>query len=123
MSALLEMFKEGEKAREFGFSYSDYRGFMRDVIDECKEVEEAIENKESIERIHEEVGDLLFAAVSLAECLGCDIESTIERSTNKFAKRMDHVIMLTQEQGLSDLKGQDVSFMMSLWRQAKKAVG
>ena len=116
MNDLLSLEKD---AREFGFEWPNEAMIIEQVIDECREIKEAIVQQEMHGRIQEEIGDLLHSAVSLCEFAGFDVEETLAKINNKFGKRMQAIKKLTYELGLSNLKGQSIEFMMELWRKAK----
>lgn len=116
LEALIAMEKD---ARAFGFEWSDEMMILEQVIDECREIREAIQNRETDDRIQEEIGDLLHSAVSLCLFAGFDVKEILSNVTAKFKGRMNALKILTQERGLSDLKGQSMDRMLELWRQAK----
>jgi uncharacterized protein YabN with tetrapyrrole methylase and pyrophosphatase domain len=118
-NALNDLLSLEKDAREFGFEWPNEAMIIEQVIDECREIKEAIENQEIRERIQEEIGDLLHSAVSLCEFAGFEIDETLAKVNNKFGKRMRAIKKLTYELGLSNLKGQSIEFMMELWRKAK----
>lgn len=106
-------------ARDFGFNWSNIDMILDQVISECKEVKDAISNQESNERVQEEVGDLLHTAISLCIFAGFDIEQILEKATRKFNSRMVALKDLTKQQGLTDLQGQPMDYMLDLWAKAK----
>jgi uncharacterized protein YabN with tetrapyrrole methylase and pyrophosphatase domain len=117
---LQELLHLEKDARQFGFDWPDETMIIDQVIDECREIKEALANDESRERIQEEIGDLLHSAVSLCTFAGFDVSETLNKVNVKFAKRMKAMKALTQELGLPDLQGQSIEFMMVLWRKAKR---
>jgi len=48
MSALKDLITLEKDAREYGFDWSDYNMILEQVIDECREIKEAIENDDAI---------------------------------------------------------------------------
>jgi RPE2 domain-containing protein len=48
MSALKDLITLEKDARAYGFDWSDYEMILEQVIDECREIKEAIENGEAI---------------------------------------------------------------------------
>jgi NTP pyrophosphatase (non-canonical NTP hydrolase) len=66
-------------AREFGFEWPNEAMIIEQVIDECKEIKEAIEKKERHERIQEEMGDLLHSTISLCDFAGFDLNETFDQ--------------------------------------------
>jgi uncharacterized protein YabN with tetrapyrrole methylase and pyrophosphatase domain len=119
-NSLNELLYIEKDTREFGFEWEDEDMIIDQVIDECREIREAIENQEPSARIQEEIGDLIHSAVSLCLFVGFDLEETITKVNDKFRKRMQAVKELTYELGLPNLKGQSIEFMMEIWRKAKQ---
>jgi GNAT superfamily N-acetyltransferase/NTP pyrophosphatase (non-canonical NTP hydrolase) len=117
--ALHELLYLEENARNFGFEWTDKAMVIDQAIDECREIKEAIEKQESLDRLQEEIGDLLHSAISLCAFSGFDVEETLTKVNKKFRKRMTRIKKLTHEIGLENLKGQSIDFMMELWRKAK----
>ena len=86
-----------------------------------RELEEVLDGQEgSLEnqRVEEELGDLLFAAVNLARHRKIDPESALRNATFKFQKRFEFV-----EEALrrDDLPIQDagLELLETLWQKAK----
>jgi tetrapyrrole methylase family protein/MazG family protein len=71
-------------------------------------------------RVGEELGDLLFAAVSLARHLDVDPESALRGSSAEFRRRFEIVERLAAERGL-DLATADPGLVATWWEQAKVA--
>jgi uncharacterized protein YabN with tetrapyrrole methylase and pyrophosphatase domain len=119
LNALQDLIRLEKEARAFGFDWPNEKMIIEQVMDECKEINEAIEKQEGLERIQEEIGDLLHSAVSLCLFAGFEVEETLMKVNSKFGKRMQAMKALTHELGLTTLQGQSVDFMLALWRKAK----
>lgn len=117
LKKLIELEKE---AVDFGFEWPNPKSIIKQAINECSEIEEAINNNESLDRIQEEIGDLIHAALSLCRFIGLDIHQTLYRLTIKFSNRIDKLKLITKKHGLNSLVGQDTAFMLKLWDEAKK---
>jgi uncharacterized protein YabN with tetrapyrrole methylase and pyrophosphatase domain len=120
MNSLKNLILLEKDARAFGFDWSDQDMIIDQVIDECREVKEAIDNNEPTERVQEEIGDLLHTAISLCIFSGFDLEETLAKTTEKFELRMNTLKSLTRKHNLGDLQGQSIEFMLKLWREAKE---
>jgi len=107
-------------ARKFGFDWPDHFMILAQVIDECREVREEIDQGSDKARLQEEIGDLLHSVVSLCVFSGFDVEETIAKINTKFSRRMGLLKELTQRQNLENLKGKSIDFMLNLWREVKK---
>lgn len=90
------------------------------AFEPCIEIKEDIKANASADKIQEEIGDLLHAAISLCAFSGFSVEETLEKINKKFGARMEKVKQLAYEQGLKDLNGKSTKFMLELWVKAKE---
>jgi NTP pyrophosphatase (non-canonical NTP hydrolase) len=119
LNALHDLLHLEKDATAFGFEWPNEAMIIEQAIDECREIKEAIDKRESTDRIQEEIGDLIHSAISLCIFAGFDVEETLVKVNNKFGKRMQAIKKLTYELGLSNLQGKSIDFMLELWRKAK----
>ena len=119
--AFTHLLNEEYAARDFGFDYPNLEMIIDQVQDESKEVLEAVNGSESSERIQEEIGDLIHAAIAVCRFQGYDVSETVKKTALKFESRMANLKRLSQEKGLDDFKGLEVPQMLELWKQAKKS--
>lgn len=117
LKKLIELEKE---AVDFGFEWPNSKSIINQAISECLEIEEAINKNESLERIQEEVGDLIHAAISICRFTGLNIEQTLSKLTLKFSNRIEALKLVAKQHQLDSLVGQDSDFMLQLWEEAKK---
>ena len=97
---------------------------MQQIHSECREIDELLPTKESNpERLQEEIGDLLHAAISLCVYCGYDTNITLEQALNKFEKRFHQTKYFAAKDGYSNLHGKNMEEMMKYWKMAKEAVG
>lgn len=120
MNALQKLIYLEQDAREFGFDWPDHFMILDQIIDECREVREEIDQDSNREKLQEEIGDLLHSVISLCIFSRFDALETISKTNAKFSKRMQLLKELTKQKGLEDLQGQSIDFMLSLWREVKK---
>ena len=73
----------GQRAARVGFDWEDAEGTYRKIAEEISELRGAVD----AESRREELGDLLFAVVSLARHLGIDPDSALRRANSKFERR------------------------------------
>ncbi|XVJ64386.1 MAG: nucleoside triphosphate pyrophosphohydrolase [Sphingopyxis sp.] len=83
LPALLRAQKLQGRAARVGFDWPDAEGPRDKIVEELAEVAAA----DSDAARHEEVGDLLFAAVNYARKLGVDAEDALRAANVKFARR------------------------------------
>jgi uncharacterized protein YabN with tetrapyrrole methylase and pyrophosphatase domain len=107
-------------ARAFGFDWPDAVTIVEQAESECLEIREAILQRESSARIHEEIGDLLHTAVSLCLFMGFSPEETLMNVNQKFGGRMQKLKQIAEDKGYHHLRGQDFKTMLALWDEAKK---
>ena len=72
------------------FDWPDWRQTLDKVREELDEVAEAAGSDDTA-RVHEEMGDLLFAAANLARKLGVDAEAALRDANLKFTRRFHYV--------------------------------
>lgn len=112
-----------KQAIAYGFAWPNVDMILDQVRNECKEVQQAIAQNESVGRIQEEVGDILHAAISLCVFMNFDVEETLANSKDKFEKRFLGVLEIAREQGYTDLKKQPIEKLLTLWELAKQRQG
>jgi MazG family protein len=86
MPALLRAHRIGEKAATAGFDWSRPDGVLDKLREELAELEAAVAG-EGAERVEAELGDLLFAATSLARHLRIRSEDALGKATDRFEAR------------------------------------
>jgi|GEM_PF-414220 len=123
MSPLEKLIEAELKAREFGFDWPNFQMIIDQAIDECREIQEVIDSKESRLRLQEEVGDLLHTAISMCNFAKINVEETLSATHRKFQNRMDSVKYFAKAQGYESLKGQPTELLLELWHKAKAAEG
>src|SRR5438874_792968 len=95
----------------------DHRSLARHLLEEAHEVLDTIDAGDS-DRLEDELGDVLFAAVALARKLGVDAESALRRTTRTFAERYEAMLRLAREREL-DLEQLPDEALMALFREAR----
>jgi tetrapyrrole methylase family protein/MazG family protein/ATP diphosphatase len=118
MPALARAQRISERAAAVGFDWPDVAGTRAKVVEELGEIDRAIAEG-SAARIEAEIGDLLFAAVSLARKLDCDAESALRGAIAKFERRFEHVEDRLRERGRTPRES-DLAEMDALWEEAKR---
>jgi MazG family protein len=114
---LLMAYRLQERAAGIGFDWPDAKGPMEKVKEETAELERETGNGQR-ERIEEEIGDLLFAAVNLARKLGVEPGQALERANSKFTKRFENVEKLAEERGL-EMGRATLEELDKLWDEVK----
>ncbi len=91
LPALMRAEKLTRRAAKVGFDWAHWRDTWGKVQEELGEVKSAVESDQSTDRVAEEIGDLLFAAVNLSRQLGIDAEAALRDANAKFTRRFHYV--------------------------------
>lgn len=107
---------------ETNFGYDDKHDIIQDLYDEIDELKEELEiqdkNKNNLQRIFEELGDVLFVIGNLANRYGIDSAKSLEYSIKEFERRM--IYCEEHYNGELPLKQAPKEVMVKLWKEAKK---
>jgi len=115
---LLMAYRLQERAAGIGFDWPDVKGPLAKVKEETTELEKEL-GAGRRERIEEEVGDLLFAAVNLSRKLGVEPGQALERANAKFQNRFEAVEKLAEQRGL-EMGRASLEELDKLWDDVKK---
>jgi MazG family protein len=105
LPALLLAQKVQKRAVAIGFEYPDLAGALADLDSELAELKSELADAEPApetppdERVAEELGDLLFAAVNVARRLNVDPELELRRASTRFVERVERAEQLAAEKG------------------------
>ena len=108
------------KAAKVGFDWPDVTGALPKIAEEAGEIL-AVADSGDADRVHDEVGDLLFAVVNVARHLGVEPEAALRAATGKFRQRFERVELLAAERGI-ELAGADLAVLDALWDEIKREV-
>ena len=100
------------------FTGENFSQLIEQIQNECIEIQEAWD-KEDIDHLQEEVGDLIQAAISLAVFCELDPHETLLKSIEKFQRRYDAVVQLARSEGHENLHKQPFETLMNYWKRAK----
>jgi len=116
LPALARAAKVQRRAAGIGFEWRSEQGAMAKLREEVEELAGA----SSPDEAEAELGDVLFAAVSVGRTFGIDAESALRRSTRTFAQRYEAMLELVRERGL-DLDRLSEDQLLALFREARGA--
>jgi ATP diphosphatase len=118
---LLLAYRLQERAAEVGFDWPDTAGPVAKVREELAEVEAElpVTDAGNQDRLHDEIGDLLFAVVNLARKIGVQPGSALDRSNRKFRERFAEVERLAGERGIVMTEA-TLAELDVLWEEVKK---
>ena len=115
--ALLRAHKVQNKAKKVGFDFENIDSAIDKVNEEIKELID-VYNTENMDKIKDEVGDLLFSCVNVARILKIDEELALNSTIDKFVKRFAYIESKTQEKNMS-LEEISLEEMNKLWEESK----
>ncbi len=106
-----------ERVARVGFDWQNKDDVYKKIIEELKELNQAIKTKKKLD-IEEELGDLLFALVNYARHLKIDAEYVLHSANNKFIDRFSKLEhdFYTRNKKLTDSTLQE---MDKVWEQVK----
>jgi ATP diphosphatase len=117
LPALMRALKLQAKAATVGFDWSDPRMVLAKIREELAEIEAEIDGA-SADRLEDEVGDLLFAAVNLARHLHVDADQALRRTNAKFVQRFGAIEAALAAEGRKPTEA-SLDEMEALWQRAK----
>ncbi|MEY3059742.1 MAG: nucleoside triphosphate pyrophosphohydrolase [Bacteroidota bacterium] len=122
LAPLVQAMRIQEKAKQVGFEWDNKEQVWKKVEEEANELKAEVqamdEGKGSVEKMEEEMGDLLFSIVNYARFLNIDPDQALARTNKKFMKRfqaMEEVIAAEGKQ-MTDL---NLAEMDAIWNTVK----
>jgi MazG family protein len=119
LPALTRSAKLQRRAARVGFDWPEVGPVLAKLEEEIAEVRAELAAG-APERLEDEIGDLLFAAVNLARHLGVDGETALRQANRKFERRFRAVEAALRTAG-RDLESASLDEMEALWQTAKAA--
>ncbi|HHE54625.1 MAG TPA: nucleoside triphosphate pyrophosphohydrolase [Caldithrix abyssi] len=116
--ALLQAQRLQEKAATVGFDWPEVEPVLDKVIEELNELREEIKNRH-LQKIEDELGDVLFALVNLGRFINITAEDALRKTNQKFVRRFQHI----EQQYNGDLRAMKKATLKELdryWEQAKE---
>jgi len=118
MPALLRAQRLGEKAGHAGFDWPNVAGVLDKLREELAELESAVAGGDR-EAAAAELGDLVYAATSLARHLGTSAEDAVKGAADRFSDRFRHMEHALADQG-RDIHSASPEELDRLWEAAKR---
>lgn len=118
LPATLRAHKVQQKAKKVGFDFADVNEAIEKLKEEINEVID-VYNMGKLDKIEEEVGDLFFSIVNVSRILKIDEEIALNKTTDKFIKRMSYIEKYAKEKA-KDLNELTLDEMNELWEKSKK---
>ena len=119
LPALTRAVKLQKRAGTVGFDWNDPKAVIAKIREEVGEIEHELSGStHDDDRLEDELGDILFAAVNLARHLSVDPEAALRRANAKFVHRFGHVERELQRRS-QELGQASLDEMEALWQEAK----
>ncbi len=119
LPALLKASRLTEKAARVGFDWRRADEVFPKIDEEVGELRAAVEEQDQ-QKIHDEIGDLLFAIANIARKLEVNAEEALQSSNRKFMRRFEAMEHAVRASG-RNLDQLTLEQMDALWNQAKAA--
>jgi len=121
LPSLHRAFRLQDRAAGVGFDWPNTEGPVEKVREELVEVEQELGQAGTAnERLHSEIGDLLFAVVNLARKAGVHPALALDRANQKFEARFAGIEKLAGERGIT-VSEAGLAVLDSLWDEVKRA--
>jgi len=121
LPALLAAHRLSERASRSGFDWNGPEQVLHKVDEEMGELKSALDDDEGQARVHEELGDVLFALANLARHLDGCAEDDLREANHRFRRRFMKVEHLAQQRQLR-LCDLSVEQLERLWQEAKSSL-
>ena len=125
LPALTRAAKLGRRAARVGFDWPDAQAVHGKVLEELREIDEALESDAAggksapaVQALVGELGDLLFAIVNWSRHLHIDAETALRAANDKFERRFACMESLAEQRRL-DLAQLAPAEWDALWNEAK----
>jgi ATP diphosphatase len=122
LPALVRAAKLQRRAARVGFDWPEAAQVLDKIDEEIAELRTELQGQAKVDRLSDEVGDLLFAVVNLARHLELDGETALRHANAKFECRFRAIEEALRARGRR-LEDASLDEMEALWQQAKAAEG
>jgi ATP diphosphatase len=122
LPALMRAEKLQKRAASVGFDWDSPLKVIDKMIEEAGEIVAARDAGAPVEKLADEVGDLLFVVANLARHLKVDPESALRGTNEKFVRRFKAIEAALAKDGRSPAEA-GLDEMEALWQAAKKTEG
>ncbi|MDE6373398.1 MAG: nucleoside triphosphate pyrophosphohydrolase, partial [Clostridia bacterium] len=112
--------KVGKRAAKSGMDFLSPVSASEKLWEEVKEMVEAMQNDDK-DKVFEEAGDVLFAAVNTCRLAGVDCEEALRAATDKFVKRFVECekLIIADGKNITELDELELDYY---WVKAKNAL-
>lgn len=118
LPSLSKAYKLQKKAAKVGFEWEEVQGVWDKLSEEIEEVKEAAE-KNNVNELEDEIGDVLFVVANLARYYRVHPEIALNRANQKFVYRFGYIENKLHEQNRT-LDASSLDVMDQYWNEAKQ---
>jgi XTP/dITP diphosphohydrolase len=118
LPAMVKAIRLQEKSKTVGFEWDNKEQVWDKVKEELNELQEAVDSND-VDKMEDEMGDVLFSLVNFARFLQVDAENALERTNKKFMNRFNgmEAMAISQNKQLHDMNLEELD---ALWNSMKK---
>lgn len=120
MPSLVKAIRIQDKASSAGFDWDKPEQVWEKVQEELGELQEAVAQQESQNRVEEELGDVIFSLVNYARFIGVNPEDALEKTNRKFIQRFNYIELQAKNSG-KKLTELSLEQMDAWWNESKLA--
>jgi ATP diphosphatase len=107
-----------ERAARVGFDWPDVNGAIAKLSEELAEMQTELKYQD-MNRVQDELGDLLFTVVNVIRMFGMNAEQTLKMANEKFEKRFRATEQLLYQGGVDDLHKLSIAEWDEAWEKVK----
>ena len=108
-----------KRAANVGFDWPDHRPVLDKLVEEVEEVRAEFDAGADVERLTDEIGDVLFVVANLARHARVDFSHALRMANAKFERRFRHMEAMAEAEGTT-LSDHSLEAQEALWQRAKK---
>jgi len=107
-----------QRAAKVGFDWPNAAPVLDKLAEELEEVRAEFADGADVERLQDEIGDVLFVTANLTRHAGVDFSQAMRHANTKFERRFRRMEALAESEG-KPLAERDLAAQEALWRQVK----
>ncbi len=121
LPALLKAFRMTEKAAAVGFDWDRPADVVTKLREEVEELDQEVNGRQGdLEKVRQELGDVLFVMANLARHLGVEPETALQGTNEKFQRRFRQVEEAAAASG-RPMGEHSLAELDQLWEAAKQS--
>jgi MazG family protein len=118
LPALMRAEKLQRRAARVGFDWPDVSGAIAKLSEELDEMQAELKHQD-MDRVQDELGDLLFTVVNVIRLFGMNAEQTLKMANEKFENRFRETEQALFQRGVDDLHKLTIDEWDVAWEEVK----